>query len=216
MQSARYAPRTQCCQGLSASVSGALKLSTGVYEPLHLLRQQPPATSDHPRLTSSPRHPLSSVRQEGCRLRGVRSPRPIHLLRTNSERGPFPFQEKRTFLFQTCILGLGSLLYLGWSFSLPLALRQAMRASRTSAVIQYTGHLEEAFGSFLESPTEESLNRFEWLQRQQKVVRGIARWPLTLVQTLLIIVVSNGILLGVSAWYVGFRLGYWAPGLGLW
>ena len=112
-------------------------------------------------------------------------------------------------------LGMSTVFYLGWSMGLPVALRQAMKASRAAAVVRYTGHLEESFNAFLESPDEESLKRFLWLRGQQQVVRDIGAWPLSWGQTLLVVGLSNLILFSVNVWYVGFRLGHWDLWLGL-
>lgn len=107
-------------------------------------------------------------------------------------------------------LAIFTLFALVGSIGMPMMLRRAMRESKSRAVHAFAEHIEKAFGRFLEHPAEDELKRYQWLLDHQRVIQGITTWPLSFTQTIVAVVGSNLIVLGVDVWYVGVRLGWWA------
>lgn len=96
-----------------------------------------------------------------------------------------------------------------WSIGMPLMVRRAARRAKSSAVMAYSGHIEAAFKRFLENPTEESLKAYQWLVANQSVIQRIGIWPLSLQQTLLLVVGSNLLLVTLCVHYVMMRFKLW-------
>ena len=73
----------------------------------------------------------------------------------------------------------------------------------------YSQHIEKAFKTFLDDPDEARLNAYNWLLKHQSVIQRIPTWPLTWMETLVVVVGSNIVLLLAVAWNILSRLGYW-------
>ena len=105
-------------------------------------------------------------------------------------------------------LGLASAFFVSWSLGLPLAIHRSAREARAKAVHIYSDHIEKAFGAFLADPGEDVLRRYQWLKENQTVIKGISTWPLSRMETL-VVLSSNLLLLAVDSLYVVIRLGLW-------
>lgn len=94
------------------------------------------------------------------------------------------------------------------SIGMPLTIRMAAKQAKSRAVHTYSEHIENAFKSFLAQPDEGTLGRYQWLIANQKAIVKICIWPLSTIETLLVFG-SNLLLVGMTAWYIFSRTGYW-------
>jgi tetratricopeptide (TPR) repeat protein len=92
-----------------------------------------------------------------------------------------------------------------WSLGMPLTIHRAARESKGKAVHAYSAHIETAFKKFLDDPGDESLKRYEWLRRNQRVIQRIGTWPLSWWESLLVLAGGNGALIYVSMWFLHAR-----------
>lgn len=60
-----------------------------------------------------------------------------------------------------------------WTLVTPVFFSRALARAKEKVVAQYRAHLEEAFRTLVESPTEEHLKRYHWLKAQQQEVLSI-------------------------------------------
>ncbi len=105
-------------------------------------------------------------------------------------------------------LGIGTMLYLIWSLALPFALKRAARQAKSKAVHVYADHIEQAFREFLEAPSEDRRQRYDWLIQNQRVIQRVHTWPMSWQETVFAVVGGNLVLLAVDGWYLMTRLGY--------
>jgi hypothetical protein len=103
-------------------------------------------------------------------------------------------------------LGLASFFYVSWSMGLPLAIRRSAREARSKAIHIYADHIDSAFKAFLANPSDDTLDRYQWIRKNQGVIKAISTWPLTVTQTTAVIG-SNVLLLGVDTLYILVRMG---------
>jgi len=103
--------------------------------------------------------------------------------------------------------GIGAVVFAIWSVLLPLALRYTMLSSKRKVVNRYKSSIEKSFKNFLDNPNEKSLDRYEWLMRQRRVVDQVVTWPLSGIQSF-IIIACNILVFGSIGLYVLHRLDY--------
>jgi len=102
-----------------------------------------------------------------------------------------------------------TLIVLIWSVGMPLMVKRAAKQAKLKSVMAYARHIETAFKGFLDNPTEETLKNYQWLTLNQKVIQRIGIWPLSLRQTLLLVVGSNVLLITLCVHYVLMRFHLW-------
>ena len=118
------------------------------------------------------------------------------------------FADFGLILFALCIVSI-------WSIILPFKIKFSMKSSKTDAVQRYDVHLRDSFNDFLEEPNDETLARYEWIRKNQSVLRAIPIWPMNVWQTIMVLGVSNVVLFSTVYAYAHIRLGYW-PGVHEW
>ncbi len=101
----------------------------------------------------------------------------------------------------------GSLLFTSLSLIMPFRIRRAARSAKQKSINVYSSHLEDAYNHFLEDPNDQSLERYNWLIQKQSVIKKIPTWPLSVMQTIFTLGISNIILLTSDYLYVSYRLG---------
>jgi hypothetical protein len=114
-----------------------------------------------------------------------------------------------TFKADIIFLGITTILYAIWTVLMPASIRVAVKQAKGSAVNTYADHIERAFRDFIERPGEETLGRYRWLMKNQRLIRKIGTWPLSLLETFVYVIGSNLVLLLMDFWYVSARLGTW-------
>jgi len=92
-----------------------------------------------------------------------------------------------------------------WSAGLPFSLYRAGKEAKNQISHRYSIHLEDALEKFINDPGENTLNNYNWLIKQQKVIKQIPCWPLSSFQTFIVIGV-NILLIMVAFAYIYFRL----------
>ena len=103
-----------------------------------------------------------------------------------------------------------TILIMVWSIGMPLAIRRAAREAKSKSVHEYSSHIEIAYKTFLNDPSdEEKLNIYERILRNQRIIRRIPTWPLSWAETFFVVLGSNLLLLAYAFWYVTMRMGYW-------
>ena len=91
-----------------------------------------------------------------------------------------------------------------WSVGLPFSLYHAGKEAKNQISHRYSIHLEDALEKFVDDPAENTLRNYEWLIKQQRVIKKIPCWPLSFFQT--IVVVGLNVLLGIVAFaYIYIR-----------
>lgn len=92
-----------------------------------------------------------------------------------------------------------------WSAGLPFSLYRAGKEAKNQISHRYSIHLEDALEKFIDDPGENTLSNYEWLIKQQKVIKKIPCWPLSFFQTMVVVGV-NILLIMVALAYIYFRL----------
>ncbi|MFC1531312.1 tetratricopeptide repeat protein [Gemmatimonadota bacterium] len=100
-----------------------------------------------------------------------------------------------------------TLVVMVWSIGMPFTIYRAARSAKYSAVHTYASHLEDSFAGFLKKPGAESLERYEWLQQKQSVIRKISSWPLSVASTIIFLVGGNLLLAATNVWFIMKRTG---------
>lgn len=108
--------------------------------------------------------------------------------------------------FDFPILFIISIVVLTWSVGMPLAIKRSAEAAKYNSVHLYSDHIEQSFREFIEDPGDEKLQRYQWLKKNQKVIKCISTWPLSIKNTLIYIVGGNLFLLLNNIWFVIYRL----------
>lgn len=103
-----------------------------------------------------------------------------------------------------------------WSIGTPLMIRRACRRAKYMASLKYSAHIETAFNTFLQTPTEETQKEYQWLVDHQSVIRKIGVWPLSVMQTLTFVVGTNLFLTGLTLLYLLDRFELWSRIKWLW
>jgi len=119
-------------------------------------------------------------------------------------------QEYWDFVF----FGIGAVVFAIWNVLLPLALRYTMLSSKRKIVNRYKSSIEKSFKNFLDNPNKKSLDRYEWLMRQRRIVDQVVTWPLSWGQSF-VIIACNVLVFGSIGLYVLHRLNYMNEFFGL-
>ncbi len=87
-----------------------------------------------------------------------------------------------------------------WSVGLPYSLYRAGKEAKNQISHRYSVHLESALEKFIDDPGENTLKNYEWLIKQQRVIKKIPCWPLSFFQT--------GVVVGLNVLLVIVAIGY--------
>ena len=105
------------------------------------------------------------------------------------------------------LAGMAAAMFVVWSLGMPIAVRRAAKEAKSKAVHKYSEHIERAFQSFLDNPTEDSLTRYNWLLKKQIAIRKIGVWPMSWAETVFVVLGGNLFLVALVTWFVTLRLG---------
>lgn len=117
------------------------------------------------------------------------------------------FMNKGSILMDFPILAAISVVVMFWSIGMPYTIYRAAKSAKFHAIHAYADKIEDSFRNFIENPGEESLAEYQWLLKNQKVIKKISSWPLSFTETLLFVVGSNILLVFVNIWFVLKRTG---------
>jgi len=109
---------------------------------------------------------------------------------------------------------LGSAVIMVWSIGMPYTMFRAAQSSKSKAVHTYSEHIEKSFKEFLDHPSEDTVERFKWLVKNQSVIQKISTWPMSVKQTVFVVVGGNVVIFAMVTWYVLQRLGRWSEFIG--
>jgi hypothetical protein len=112
------------------------------------------------------------------------------------------------FYLEFVLVFAGLVVVFIWSIGLPLAMRKAAIESKNKTIYIYSETIEKAFQQFLKDPANDSLDRYNWLLKNQKVIKRIPTWPFSLAQTIFVVFVSNIFTVFMTSRYILSRLGY--------
>lgn len=115
--------------------------------------------------------------------------------------------ETANYYFDFVFVAFNASIMMIWSVGMPLMLRRTMQEAKAKSIQKYSEHIENAYNIFMEDPGEKHLERYQWLYSQQKVIKRISHWPLSLSETIVAVIGGNLIMISVSLWYVLFRMG---------
>ncbi len=91
-----------------------------------------------------------------------------------------------------------------WSVGLPFSLYRAGKEAKNQISHRYSIHLEGALEKFVDDPGENTLSNYEWLIKQQRVIKKIPCWPLSFFQTIVVAILN--VLLAIVAYaYIYIR-----------
>ena len=92
-----------------------------------------------------------------------------------------------------------------WTVGLPISLYRAGKEAKSQISHKFSMHLEDALEKFVDDPSKNTLNHYEWLNKQQRVIKIMPCWPLSNFQSF-ILVFLNTILVIVAISYFNIRL----------
>jgi hypothetical protein len=117
-----------------------------------------------------------------------------------------PFLDPKTNL-DLFYLSIMLVFVLGYIGLVPFMLFRAAREAKRRTLRKYQEHVEDALNQFVRKPDEGALERYTWLTRNDKPVRKLRTWPMSVEQTLGMILL-NLIVIGFSVAYAMVRLGH--------
>jgi hypothetical protein len=106
---------------------------------------------------------------------------------------------------------LSSLGFTLWSVGIPMAIRRAMRESKTKTRFRYDDHVERAFHTFMDKPGDDTLAPFQWLVKHESVIDRIGTWPMGRLESILWLGGTNLVLAAFWMFYVLVHLDLWGP-----
>jgi len=107
------------------------------------------------------------------------------------------------------LIGILYVMVSAFTIGMPYVVYFASKNAKSKVTLRYAEKLEDSFNRFIEDPGKETLEKYSWLKKQQKVIQNISSWPLNWKQTLFVVVGGNLVLGVVCVRFILMQFDKW-------
>jgi len=97
-----------------------------------------------------------------------------------------------------------------FSIGMPFALYFAAKEAKRKTISKFSEQIEHSFRNFMNDPTDQTYDRFEWMKKHEQAIKNISTWPLSREQTLIFVIGGNLLLFIVCVRFILIQLGLWS------